>query len=234
MIKLRSEIDKIPAVVWGDESQRVIVAVHGNMSNKEDTVIRMLAEEAVQRGCQVLSFDLPEHGERKNDGIPCKVQLCVKDLRKIMEFAKSRWSQISLFANSMGAYFSLLEYKDEPLRQALFLSPVVDMGRIIDNMMTWFQISADQLEREREIETPIGQTLYWDYYCYVKDHPVEKWACPTSILYGEKDDLCERDAIESFVRRYDCRLEISKTGEHFFHTPEQLKAFQGWLKQEMD
>ncbi len=35
------------------------------MSNKEDTVIQKLAEEANQKGYQVLSFDLPEHGRKE-------------------------------------------------------------------------------------------------------------------------------------------------------------------------
>lgn len=26
---------------------------------------------------------------------------------------------------------------------------------------------------EKQIFDPIGQTLYWDYYCYVKEHPVD-------------------------------------------------------------
>lgn len=37
------------------------------MLNKEDTVIQILAEEALQKGYQVLSFDLPKHGEGKSD-----------------------------------------------------------------------------------------------------------------------------------------------------------------------
>ena len=35
------------------------------MSNKEDAVIQILAEEADRKGYQVLSFDLPERGEKK-------------------------------------------------------------------------------------------------------------------------------------------------------------------------
>ena len=37
------------------------------MSNKEDEVIKLLVEKVTSRGYQVLSFDLPEHGERKDD-----------------------------------------------------------------------------------------------------------------------------------------------------------------------
>lgn len=58
-------IHNIPSAVWGPSSEKVILAVHGNLSSKTDTPIRLLAETAVQKGYQVLSFDLPEHGDRK-------------------------------------------------------------------------------------------------------------------------------------------------------------------------
>ena len=52
-------LNGIPAVLWGEPSDRVIVAVHGNMSHKTDVVIRLLAQCAAAKECQVLSFDLP-------------------------------------------------------------------------------------------------------------------------------------------------------------------------------
>ncbi len=59
------KINNIPSIIWGEKSWKVFIAVHGNMSNKEDDVIKILAEEVTSKGYQVLSFDLPEHGERK-------------------------------------------------------------------------------------------------------------------------------------------------------------------------
>ncbi|MDO7785832.1 alpha/beta hydrolase [Desulforamulus aquiferis] len=230
MQKRKFEIEGIPAVEWGEKKEHVFIAVHGNMSNKEDTVIKLLAEMAVEKDYQVLSFDLPQHGEREKIDIPCKVQFCVKDLKTIMLYAKQHWKNISLFACSMGAYFSLLAYKEEVLEQCLFLSPVVDMGRIISNMMMWFNVTPERLQKEQEIETPIGQILYWDYYCYVNEHPVDTWDVATVVLYGAKDDLCEYETIDNFVKRFQCQLEVMQQGEHFFHTNAQLNVFQDWLK----
>jgi hypothetical protein len=130
----------------------------------------------------------------------------------------------------MGAYFSLLTYKSEPLEQVLFLSPVVSMERIIQNMMTWTSVSEEQLEIEKEIATPFGHTLYWDYYSYVKQHPIDSWGKPTSILYGLKDDLCEYDVITKFVKNFDCDLQVMEEGEHYFHTKEQLEFLRQRLK----
>lgn len=230
MLKQTLLIENIPAILWGNKSNKLIVAVHGNMSNKMDIPIALLAEAAIPLGYQVLSFDLPQHGDRKEEPTLCKVQNCVQELSKIMDFALTNSQQISLFACSMGAYFSLLAYKDIPLRQTLFLSPVVNMGRIINNMLKWFNITEEELQAKQEIATPIGQTLYWDYYCYVKDNPINYWESPTSILYGSKDNICEFAVITDFAKQFNCSLDILDNGEHYFHTAEQLEFYKQWLK----
>ena len=178
------DLGGIPALVWGPPSDGAVVAVHGNLSHKADTPIQLLAEAASARALQVLSFDLPGHGGRKDEPAPCRIQVCVPELKAVMGYAKKRWAHVGLFACSLGACFSLAAYADEPLEQALFLSPVLDMRRLIENMMGWFGVTQERLCRERAIETPTGETLYWDYYCYVKEHPVRRWDTPTSILCG--------------------------------------------------
>jgi esterase/lipase len=230
MIKQNLKIENIPAILWGNKSDKLFIVVHGNMSNKADDFAVVFSEEATAKGYQVLSFDLPEHGDRKDENYACKVQNCVRDLNIIMRYAQSISNNINVFACSMGAYFSLLAYKNNSLNQSLFLSPVVNMERIINNMMTWCNISENMLKEEKEIKTTIGHTLYWDYYCYVKEHPIDEWNSSTSILYGSSDNLCEFEVISKFAKYFNCDLEVMENGEHYFHTEEQLQFFRQWLK----
>ena len=230
MTKQELKIKGIPAILWGPKTGKLFVAVHGNMSSKTDTVIEIFAEEAVSLGYQVLSFDLPEHGDRVNEPYACNVQNCVHDIGVILRYAQELCERISLFACSMGAYFSLLGGADMQLEQCLFLSPVTDMERIIRNMMQTFGISEQRLETEKEIPTPAGQSLNWDYFQYVISHPISVWNTPTSILYGSADFLCEGDAVKAFADKFGCTLKILENGEHYFHTEEQLAFFRQWLK----
>jgi len=230
MIRHNLRIENIPAILWGEETSKIMVAVHGNMSNKADVPIVLLAEEAIASGYQVLSFDLPQHGDRSEEPTLCKVQPCVHDLDTIMNYAWQDSKEVSLFACSVGAYFSLLAYRNVGLRQSLFLSPVVDMGRIIENMMNWFQVSKERLQEEQEIATSDGPTLYWDYYCYVRDNPVVRWNSLTAILYGNRDNLCEFEVVSAFADKFACELEVMEKGEHYFHTPEQLQVCREWLR----
>jgi pimeloyl-ACP methyl ester carboxylesterase len=228
MKKETLKIENIPATLWGEQANKLIIAVHGDMSHKEDDVIAIFAECAASKGYRVMSFDLPEHGDRSNTNIPCKVQNCVQDLKTVMDYGRGLSENIGVFACSIGAYFSLLAYKNVSLRQALFLSPVVDMERIIYNMMSWFGISEDKLKTEKEIVTPIGHTLYWDYFTYVKDNPILTWNTPTAILYGAKDNTCELETVISFAERFKAALQVMEQGEHYFHTEEQLAFFKQW------
>lgn len=226
----RIKINNIPSIIWGEKSSKVFIAIHGNMSNKEDKVIEILANKVTNKGYQLISFDLPEHGERKIDtNYLCKVQNCINDLKQIIEYAKANYNEINIWACSIGAYFSLLAYKYEDLKQCLFLSPVVNMKIIIENMMLWSNTTEKELNEKQKIKTDFGQTLYWDYYLYVKKNPITNWNKKTYILYGNKDNMQNENIIEDFSNEFNCDLTILKNGEHYFHTEEQLNFYSDWL-----
>ena len=226
----RIKINNIPSIIWGRKSNKVFIAIHGNMSSKEDEVIKILADKVINKGYQLLSFDLPEHGERKLDtNYLCKVQNCINDLGLIIDYAKTNFSEINIWACSIGAYFSLLAYKDENIKQCLFLSPVVNMEIIIDNMMKWSNTTESKLKEKQEIRTDFGQTLYWDYYLYVKENPITQWNKKTYILYGDKDNMQDKKVIQKFSDNFNCELTILKSGEHYFHTEKQLNCYKNWL-----
>jgi alpha-beta hydrolase superfamily lysophospholipase len=192
-------------------------------------VITILAEEATKKGYQVLSFDLPEHGDRKDSGYTCDIKNCIDDLNTIISFATSISEKTSIFACSMGAYFALLAYKDNPITQCVFLSPVVNMEMIIKNMMKSFDVTEDRLKAEKEIVTPAG-ILSWDYYLYVKSNPIVTWNKPTLIICGSNDDVCGLDTISEFANQFNCNLMVLKNGGHYFHTREELQFFRDGLK----
>ena len=74
----------VPALVWGGDSARCILAVHGMMSHKADTPIRLLAEVAAAQGIQVVSIDLPGHGDRAGEMERCTAQYCTPEIRRVL------------------------------------------------------------------------------------------------------------------------------------------------------
>lgn len=221
---------KIPAIFWGELSTKLLIAVHGDLSNKEDHIIELLAEAAISKGYQVLSFDLPDHGERKNTAYKNTPQNCISDLSAIYNYATLLNADISLFACSIGAYFSLLTYHKLAIQKSFFLSPVVSMENIIHNMMAAFGVSEQKLEAEQQIALPIGKTLDWDYYSFVKQHPVNfDWPIRTYILYGAEDNISAKSDVENFSEKNQAKLTTVENAEHYFHTKEQLSFFELWL-----
>ena len=232
MDRIKLSIEGIPALVWGEASERVILAVHGSSSHKEDTPIALLAQCASEKGCQVLSFDLPGHGERAAQPARCGVQEGVRELRIILRYAQENWKRISLFANSLGAYFSLLAYREAKLEKSLFVSPILDMEKLIRDMMGWAGVTREQLNAAGEIPTAFGETLSWKYLTYAAEHRIAKWDSPTAILYAGQDHLTARQTVDDFARQFGCAVTVMENGEHWFHTEEQLSVLDAWLQNE--
>lgn len=220
-------IGTIPSILWGMPSERIFIHVHGKMSRKE--YAKDFADIAEEKGYQTLSFDLAGHGERINSGCRCDVWSGIDDLRMIYGYVYGKWKSISLYACSIGAYFSLNAYNDIRFEQCLFQSPIVDMERLVKNMMLWSGVTEQRLYEEQEIETDID-TLRYDYYRYILSHPIERWSSPTVILYGGKDNLQPLGSVKAFSEKFGATLTVSENSEHPFMSPDDLGVTQRWLR----
>ena len=139
------------------------------------------------------------------------------------------YDSVTVIANSIGAYFAMHALSNSRIERAYFISPVVNMEKLISDMMIWANIAEYDLRNKKEIHTTFGETLSWEYLCYVKEHPVT-WKIPTHILYGEKDNLTSYETMSEFANKINATLTVMKNGEHWFHTKEQMNFLDIWLK----
>lgn len=154
-----------------------------------------------------------------------------KEIRQAVEKLAGEGKSVTLLANSIGAYFAMSAGIDALLRKAYFISPVVDMERLICNMMTWAGVSEEELRQKQVIPTAFGEDLNWDYLCYVRSHPIS-WRVPTEILYGSADELTDYETVSAFAEAHNAGLTVMEGGEHWFHTPEQMAFLDDWLAAE--
>ena len=56
------QIEQIPAILYGEEAEKLYLFVHGKCGYKEEA--KDFAELVGPHGWQVLAVDLPEHGDR--------------------------------------------------------------------------------------------------------------------------------------------------------------------------
>ena len=143
---------------------------------------------------------------------------------------RNRCKHLTLIANSIGAFFALSSLDETLADNALFISPFVDMENLIGNMMQWSSVTEQELAEKREIATDFGETLSYDYLCYVRQHPII-WNVPTCILYGERDNLTSIETVSAFVKQHHADLTVMPGGEHWFHTEEQMRFLDHWIRE---
>lgn len=96
--------------------------------------------------------------------------------------------------------------------------------------MQWANVTEEELQKKKEIETSFGETLSWEYLSYVRENPVT-WANSTYILYGEKDHLTSYETISEFANQNNAILTVMRNGEHWFHTEEEIQFLDNWIRQ---
>ena len=151
-----------------------------------------------------------------------------EEFPRFFDLHSEGYDSVILIANSIGAFFSMNALGEKNISQAMFISPIVNMEQLIANMMMWSHVTENELEIKKEIPTEFGETLSWEYLCYVRKHPI-KWSVPTCILYGENDHLTSRETISGFADRIGADLTVMEDGEHWFHTAEQMKVLDHWI-----
>ena len=194
---------------------KLIVYIHGKGGSAEE------AEhyKALFKDCEVIGLDYTAKSPWEAEA----------EFPSLFDSVCGDYGSVAVIASSIGAYFAMLSLHGRRIGKAFFISPVVDMEKLITEMMLWANVTEAELRRKGEIETAFGETLSWPYLCYVREHPV-RWTVPTHILYGEKDHLTSYKTVSDFANRINATLTVMKNGEHWFHTEEQMKYLDGWIK----
>ena len=193
----------------------LVIYIHGKGGNIEETN----HYQSIFRESDVIGFDYKSQ-------TPWEAEI---EFPMLYHMYAKAYDSIILIANSIGAYFAMISFAEKNISQALFISPIVDMEKLIADIMKQSNIAEDELKSKKEVETEFGETLSWEYLSYVKNHPI-RWNIPTSILYGEKDNLTSKESITKFAEQIGATLTIMGNGENWFHTDEQLNFLDTWVK----
>ncbi len=151
------------------------------------------------------------------------------EFRKEFDALAAKYDRVIIIANSIGAYFAMNAPEGRKIAKALFISPIVDMEKLITDMMSWANVTEAELKERGEIPTDFGETLSWEYLSYVREHPLN-WNTPTEILYAGGDNLTSRETVTAFAKEHGAGLTVMENGEHWFHTEEQMKFLDEWVR----
>ena len=193
---------------------RLVIYIHGKGGNaKEAEHYKLLFPEN-----DVIGFDYRAQNPWEAKG----------EFSDFYDKVTKGYDSVIMIANSIGAFFTLLSLADKEIERAFFVSPIVDMKKLIQDMMQWIGVTIEELQEKVEIPTDFGETLSWKYYSNVSTHAI-KWKIPTYILYGEKDNMTSKETIATFAKETDASFTIMPDGEHWFHTEKQMEFLDQWI-----
>lgn len=199
--------------------RKAIIYIHGKGGNAKEA----LHYQPLFKDYEIIGFDYTAQ-------FPWEAK---EEFPKFFETVQQKFESVSVIANSIGAYFTMSALSDKLIEKAFFISPIVDMEKLIETMMLWANVTKEELQMQKEIPTNFGEILSWECYCYVKGNPII-WKIPTYILYGEKDNLTSYETISDFANRIHAKLTVMKNGEHWFHTEEQMQFLDNWIKNNLE
>ena len=150
-----------------------------------------------------------------------------EEIRAAVTALKEEFESVILIANSIGAFFAMNAGIDAMLQRAYFISPIVDMERIIRDRMRRAEVSEEELRSKGVMRTDCGEELSWEYLSYVR-RPVV-WTAPTAILCGSRDELTPLAAVIDFAKGHNAALTVMEGGEHWFHTEAQMRFLDEWI-----
>ena len=123
----------------------------------------------------------------------------------------------------------MLSFANEKFSHGLFVSPILDMKYLMSNLMQQADVTEKRLQQEQRITTSFGQSLSWEYWTFIVNHPIIQWKTPTSILYAKHDPMMSLAIVKNFSKKFHCDLHIIENTEHWFHTPEQIEELRRWI-----
>ena len=143
-------------------------------------------------GCEVIGLDYKTFAPRETG----------KEIHTFVESLKSRYENIILIANSIGAFFSMNADLEGLIQKAYFISPIVSLEGFACDQPEWMNLQESN------------------------------WTIPTAIIYGSSDNMTSHETISKFAKKHGADLTIMDGGEHWFHTEAQMRFLDDWIRRD--
>ena len=122
--------------------KNIVIYVHGKGGSAEEAEhYRKLFPEA-----EVIGFDY-------RATVPWEAK---EEFPQFFAEQRKRCDNLTLVANSIGAFFSMSSLDEALIDRAYLISPVIDMEKLIGNMMMWAGVTEEELAEKKEIPTEFG------------------------------------------------------------------------------
>lgn len=120
----------------GDILKKAILYIHG----KGGSFLEAQRYKKICIGFDVIGVDYEQY-------LPWIVQ---NQIKTVYDNMKKEYEHISIIANSIGAYFAMHTLQNCNIEKALLISPILDMERLILDMMQWTNVTEKELWEKKK------------------------------------------------------------------------------------
>ena len=128
------------------DRDKAVIYIHGKGGNAEEAI----HYKPLFSNCDVIGLDYTAQ-------FPWEAK---EEFPLLFNSIYRNYKTVEVIANSIGAYFAINALSNQQIEKAYFISPVVDMERLIADMMIWANVTEDELKEKKEIQTTFGAVSY--------------------------------------------------------------------------
>lgn len=228
-IKINYKDDEIAGIYNHNDSNKLIIMIHGIASDKDDKGNYSLLENIFSdMGYDTFRYDLLGHGESSGNSYDLTIENGVECLSLIIDRFKDKYDSIDIIASSYGC--SLACYVLDKINKCVFISPLLDLyNNIIEPdshfCKDYFSYAYEKIQSEGYVnfgltDTLIGINTFNDARKY-KPY-LEIGNKDILIIHGKKDLMVPYKHSERIASGKDnIKLILIEDGEHVFYSDFQ-------------
>ena len=114
---------------------KAVIYIHGKGGNAEEAI----HYKPLFSNCDVIGLDYTAQ-------FPWEAK---EEFPLLFNSIYRNYKTVEVIANSIGAYFAINALSNQQIEKAYFISPVVDMERLIADMMIWANVTEDELKEKK-------------------------------------------------------------------------------------
>ncbi|MBQ8170963.1 MAG: alpha/beta hydrolase [Oscillospiraceae bacterium] len=204
------KINNIPSKLYSaDHPHGTVLAVHGFGGSKESAAISALAETITPQGLNVLSWDLPAHGERTETAEALSIDRCISEIISIEWYIEENiGGSMYAFATSFGGLCMLhrISESGDPYHRIVLRVPAVNMSR---TLITISKMQDPEFTMEKAEESGFFIRMSRNY----------------AIPYRFYDELCSLSCLHARPEWNNNRIMTIYAGQDELVAPEDTEIF---------
>ena len=211
------------------EIKEVLIAIHGFTGSKRSSAIKHLGEILPHEGFEIISFDLPRHGDNNKD-LPIRYSECIDTLKIVDSYVREHYKgkKISYFATSYGGYLllNMLNESNYDYNKIILRVPAIFIDEVFSGVI--LKDDMDSLKTGNILEID-GIKIDEYYYNELRNNRlIDKYNDTRflNIIQGKKDDTVDYLKNEIFYEskcKGNYKIYYFENSGHSFKSEEEYK-----------